>query len=107
MSENFKVMYRILKTLDRYKGDEDFDMRSISAETLGVSESVWEQLMIEFARAGYIDGVRYTQTLSDKFPHIAYPITPRITLRGMEYLEENSLMKKAAAVAKGLVDFAK
>ena len=107
MSENFKIMYRVLKTLDRYKGDEDFDVHSISAETLGVPETVWEQLMIEFARAGYIDGVRYTQTLGDKFPHIAYPITPRITLRGMEYLEENSLMKKAAAVAKGLVDVAK
>ena len=107
MSENFKVLYKILKTLDRHKGDEDFDARSISAETLGVSEAVWEQLVIEIARAGYIDGVRYTQTLGDKFPHIAYPIAPRITLKGMEYLEENSLMRKAASAVKGLVALAK
>ena len=30
--------------------------------------------------------------------------TPRITLKGLEYLQENSLMKKAAELAKGVAD---
>lgn len=105
--DNFKIIYQILKTLDRYKGNEDFDVHSISAETLGVAEPVWEQLLIEMARAGYIDGVRYTQVLGDKFPHIAHPITPRITLRGMEYLAENSLIRKAARMVDGVIDILK
>ena len=30
------------------------------------------------------------------------PMEPHITLQGLEYLQENSLMKKAAAFAKGV-----
>lgn len=29
---------------------------------------------------------------------------PEITLKGLEYLEENTLMKKAASLAKGIKD---
>lgn len=104
---NFKVIYRILKELDRNKGDESFDVRCISADTLNISEREWEQLMIELQRAGYIDGIKYSMILGDKFPHIAYPITPRITLKGMEYLADNSLMKKAENIFKGAVDLIK
>lgn len=93
--DNFKAIYRILKTLDRYKGDEAFDNQLISAAALKLSFSAWEQLMIELQRNGYIDGVVVTQGLRDKFPHICEPMQPRITLKGMEYLAENSMMSKA------------
>ena len=102
--DNFKAIYRILKELDRHKGDEDFDVGCILPEALRVPETDWEQLMIELARAGYVNGVSYTKALGDKFPHLAYPIAPRITLKGMEYLAENSMMQKAANLAKGIVD---
>ena len=36
--------------------------------------------------------------------HIEPPMHPKITLKGLEYLQENSMMKKAAAFAKGLKD---
>lgn len=29
---------------------------------------------------------------------------PEITLKGLEYLEENSMMKKVSKVAKGVID---
>lgn len=93
--DNFKAIYRILKTLDRYKGDESFDNALISASTLKISFPAWEQLMIELQRNGYIDGVTIDQDLTDRFPHICQPIHPRITLKGMEYLVENSMMAKA------------
>lgn len=93
--DNFKVIYRILKTLDRYKGDESFDNRLISASELKMQFPAWEQIMIELQRNGYIDGVIIDQDLTDKFPHICEPIHPRITLKGMEYLAENNMMNKA------------
>lgn len=86
--DNFKAIYRILKTLDRYKGDEAFDNQLISASALKLPFSAWEQLMIELQRGGYIDGIAVTQGLRDKFPHICAPVRPRITLKGMEYLKE-------------------
>lgn len=103
---DFKVIYKILRFLDRNKGREDCDFEMISADTLKIPECRWEQLMIELQRNGYIDGVMYEQTFDDKFPHIAHPITPRITLKGMEYLETNSMMAKAGHLLGGVVNVA-
>lgn len=100
--DNFKAIYKILCVLDRHKGDEAFDDSSISADTLKIAYTDWEQLLIELQRNGYIDGVVYTKTMSEKFPHIVEPVCPRITLKGMEYLSENTFMKKAAATLRGI-----
>lgn len=105
--KEFRVIYKILRFLNQNAGNEEADIRMISAEVLGVSDAKWEQLMIELQRNGYIDGVVYTMSMNDKFPHIAHPITPRITLKGMEFLEENGMMKKAAGFFNGLVDVIK
>ena len=51
---------------------------------------------------GYIDGVSLKRTLDGD---VAVSVSnPRITLKGLEYLPENSLMKKAADLAKGIAD---
>ncbi len=92
---NFHVIYKILRILDKHKGDEAFDYRSISAEAMGIPFAPWEQLMIELQANGYIRGLGYTMTSSNNFPHIVEPIAVQITLRGMEYLEDNSMMAKA------------
>lgn len=97
---NFKVIYKILRLLDKYKGREDFDYEQISAKAMGTEFEDWEQIMIELQANGYIRGLVYTQTLADKFPHLVEPIHPVITLRGMEYLAENSMMTKARDMLK-------
>lgn len=92
---NFKVMYRILRLLDRNKGDETFDYEQISAKAMNIGFAEWEQLMIELQMNGCIRGLVYSQSFSQKFPHICEPIQPCITMKGMEYLENNSMMAKA------------
>ena len=92
---DFKIIYKILRLLDKHKGDESFEYESISAQSMKISYVEWEQMMIELQANGYIRGIVYTQTLSDKFPHIVEPIRPQITLKGMEYLETNGTMAKA------------
>lgn len=104
MGKNFEVIYKILRHLDRFNGDDEISMEAISAKTLGIAEAKWEQILIELQINGYIRGLVYTQTMGDVFPHIVEPIRPRITLKGMEYLEENSFMKKAAGFLKGIKD---
>lgn len=103
--DNFKVIYKILKLLDKHKGDESFDYELISAKAMGMDVPAWEQVMIELQDNGYIRGLVYTQNLSDKFPHIIEPIHPRITLQGMEYLANNSMMKKAVEALRLIGDF--
>lgn len=102
--KQFKGIYKILKTLLAFNGNSNFSVEQIRADVVGLSECEWEQILIMLQKEGYIEGIKYTQTLSDYYPQIVYPITPRITLKGMEYVEENSMMKKAANIAKGIAD---
>ena len=45
---------------------------------------------------GDIKRLVYEQTMSDSSPHVVTPIRPKITVKWLEYPEENSFMKKAA-----------
>ena len=59
--------------------------------------------LISFAKEGYVDGTCVTQI--DNLPMSLIDLyNPSITLKGLEYLEENSLMKKAAKLAKGIAE---
>lgn len=102
--QDFQIIYKILRLLDKHKGDEAFDYASISASALNIRYGDWEQILIELQENGYIRGIVYTQDMSSKFPHIVEPIRPRITLKGMEYLSENSMMAKAKEVLKMVGD---
>ncbi len=93
--DNFTLIYKILATLDKNKGNEAFNVEAISPSVLGTTRENWEQLLIQMSKSGYIEGIVYTKGLSDKYPHITEPIYPSITIKGMEYLSENNMMAKA------------
>lgn len=100
--EEFRTIYRILKILREAMEYEEFDLAAISPDTLGVSKPKWEQLMAMLVTNGYIEGVAIVPILGRQ---AGVKLTaPRITLKGLEYLQENSLMKKAANLAKGIAD---
>lgn len=63
---------------------EEFDKQAISAEALGISEARRVALLRMLAESGYIQ-----QRIDFR---------PEITLKGLEYLEENSLMKREEAL---------
>ena len=95
-----RTMYRILKTLLKYAGRQDFTNELISAKKLGVSYEEWSYIMILLQKSGYIEGVQYTQTLSQRFPEIVDIDHVGITLSGIEYVEENTTMKKIGELLK-------
>lgn len=102
--DNFKAIYKILRLLDKHKGDESFDYALISAKAVKLDYAAWEQLLIEMQIAGYIRGIVYSKSLTDKFPHIAEPIEPCITIKGMEYLANNSMMSNAKELLRTVGD---
>ena len=97
---NFKIIYRILKYLEENMDNEYVDCEKISHTALGISFNRWENLLWEMQANGYIRGLVYEQTMSDISPHVVLPIAPKITISGLEYLESNSFMKKAAETLK-------
>ena len=98
--DNFKMIYRILKYLEQHLGESDLGMEEVSHERLGISFLRWEALLKLMQEEGYIKGLVYQQTMSDSQPHVVEPIRPSITIKGLEYLEENSIMKKIGEAAK-------
>lgn len=98
--DNFKVIYKILRSLEKNMGNEKFDIETISAERMNISFERWEQLLILMQDDGYIKGLVLSSGLSSTYRHITEPIRPQITIKGLEYLAENSLMEKAKEALK-------
>lgn len=100
--DNFKIIYKILSFLEKSMDYEEIEIKFINFENLGITRMRWEEIFIMLSNSGYITGITVEQSLSDYSPRIVEPIKPRITLKGLEYLQENSMMKKAYRLAKGI-----
>lgn len=97
---NFNIIYKILKALEQVIDYDEFDMDFVSAEHLKITENrllrIWEMLY----KAGYVEGVSVKYGAQGNV--VISVNNPRITLKGLEYLNENSFMKKAANTLKEL-----
>lgn len=101
---NFTVIYKILKALEQSMDFEEFDDSLISPEVLDVSKERRNKLLIEMQRDGYITGLITFNSLGHQASHIREPLKINITLKGLEYLSDNSMMKKVANLLKGIKD---
>lgn len=102
MTDNFKHIYKILRALEKAMDCPEFDMSQISAEKLGISRERWARYIEMMVDTGYIKGIRiYKDTLGE------IEIEDegiRITLKGLEYLSENTIMQRLYKTAKGISD---
>lgn len=105
--DNFKIVYRILKYLEASLDYEEFDIEAISPFRLGITRERWERLLVMMQDDGYISGLVLTKCLGDSYRRISEPVRPEITIKGLEYLENNSFMRRAASMIKGAVDLVK
>lgn len=101
--EDFKIIYRILRVLYMAMECEIFDEQSLSPEALKTSLEKRDALLRMLVKNGYVEGITLAPVLGQK-PLVKLSDHPQITLPGLEYLEENSLMQKAANAMKGLAD---
>ena len=103
--DNFKIIYKILKILEQAMDYEEFDYSLISAEQLNITPERLNYLLIQMQKSGYIEGLRVYSFSSDKgIERVYQPIQPKITIKGLEYLSENSMMKKVHETLKGVKD---
>lgn len=100
--DNFKAVYRILSALEKAMDLPEFDIEQIGPKALGVSEHRWARYLEMMLDVGYVKGVMLRETITGDFIVDAKDI--RITLKGLEYLQENSIMQKMYNAAKGVMD---
>lgn len=82
---------------------EEFNKEELSKERLELSEPRWSRIMSMLVQEGYVTGIDTWKTFDSSYPRVLI-IRPEITIKGLEYLENNSLMKKASDLAKGIKD---
>lgn len=104
--EQFRQIYRILSILHKAMDLEEWDSKLISPEELGLSHPMWSRLMAMLLKEGYITGGEAWESFDVSYPKVKLTRL-EITLKGLEYLEENSLMKKAGYMLKGHIHIVK
>ena len=98
--DNFKIIYILLSTLEKAMDYPAFDVAQISAERLGISEERWARYIEMLSDEGYIKGAKIQKFLSgDTGVNID---SIRITLKGLEYLRDNTIMKQIQRAMKGI-----
>ena len=97
MNDIFKCIYKILRTLEKALDYEKFYMNEICSERLGISKSRWLKYMEMLADAGYIKNIEIKQYIYGDCELIDDGI--QITLKGLEYLSENTIMQRIFSAA--------
>ena len=94
-----KTIYNILKGFEKQLDNETFDTDLFDYKIYHVSELRFIRYLQMLIEAGFITGIKIIE-MGDKHFEIR-PYSPAITLRGLEYLAENSMMKKVTNILKG------
>lgn len=104
MDDNFKTIYKILSFLEKSLDVEEIDDSTFNARHFDISETRFCKYLQMLSQADYITGIEFSENL-DK---IDYEIeNPLITIKGLEYLSENSIMQRMYKAAKGIKDLVK
>ena len=99
----FKIIYCILKELyECMKQGVKVNKEDISYERFGIPYSYWLDIIIQMQEKGFINGVRCRMTKGTG--RIVNYDEIGITFDGVEYLEENSVMKKVRETLKDIKD---
>lgn len=100
--DNFKAVYKILSQLEKDMDKPEPDIDKISNEVLCVSETRWLRYIEMMSDVGYIKGARIVRDITGDVNYDCSEM--RITLKGLEYLQENSIMRKIYNAARGVKD---
>ncbi len=97
----FVIAYRILAYLYECMKQGVFpDLNDVSYERLGIPERYWIDVIRNLYDDGYITGIIIRDSVGG-MTWVA-PDNPRITISGIEFLQENTSMSKAKAFLKEL-----
>lgn len=100
--DNFKAVYKILTALEKAMDLPEFDISQVGPEALGVTQERWNRYIEMMADVGYIKGISLRKDITGGT--LVEAGNARITLKGLEYLQENSIMRKLYNTARGITE---
>lgn len=105
MNDNFKCIYKILKSLEKAMDYSEFDISQISHEKLEIRKERWARYLEMMSDIGYIKGLNIYEDITGET--VVENEGIRITLKGLEYLSENTIMQRMYKAAVGIKDIVK
>lgn len=102
MDDNFKCIYKILRALEKAMDYPEFELSQIDYNKLEISKERWARYFEMMADIGYIKGIRVYKDITGET--VVDNDDIRITLKGLEYLTENSIMQRIYKATKGIKD---
>ncbi|MGN0472219.1 MAG: YjcQ family protein [Lachnospiraceae bacterium] len=102
------IAYKILSYLyGCIKGKKTFsiDYFQCGTKTFPVEEEYWNYIIETLCEEGYITGVVLVAIIGQAAKGVKITSDIRITPKGIEYLQDNSMMKKAADFVKSAMQF--
>ena len=106
MTKAFKTIYTLLNRLEKSLDYEEktFDAEEqIGYEALGITETRWRHYIEMLEQAGYISGVK-VKNFTDGSSYLDIS-SIHITLQGLQYLAENTMMTRAYHIMKNIKGF--
>lgn len=102
--DTLQIAYKILYELE-HKEKADYMGWRISPSVLGIDEDKWFEVLQTLLDEGYISGVKVGKDiLGNQYVDVKHA---KITMKGAEYLSENSAMKKFARIATNVISVVK
>ena len=98
------VVYKILQKLDETLDENNPDFTDLSPESLGISKERRNYILEMMQDAGLIKGVNFTRGGNNRAPIMVFLDNMKITLKGIEYLAENSSTAKILRAAREIKD---
>ena len=102
MADNFKIRYKILSQLEKDMDKPYVDVDAISYEVLCITENRWLNIIEMLYRDGYIIGVTINREMTGAKNYNCDNMA--ITIKGLEFLKNNSFMKKAYKAVRGITE---
>lgn len=111
MASAFGTLNKILRYIERQLDNEDFDAGHFTAAEFSVSEERFARYLAMLSDSGYVTGIRVADN-GERSPFDTgrfrrFDVTlesPSITVKGLQFLAENTVMAKMYAGVKGLRD---
>lgn len=97
------IILDILRRLELAMDEEKPDFTDIKANAFGISEIRWTRILQMMDEKGLASGIKFTPWAGQTFPGVKF-MDLRITLRGIEYLADNTTTAKVIKAAKFLKD---
>ena len=111
MKSVFSIMNRILKVLERSMDDSEFDLDNFIAEKFGISDNKFARILKMLVDDGYIEGIKVIDrgepTPFDGAGYDRFRVSVGdigITLKGLKYLAENTVLANVYQTVKSVKD---